>query len=153
MFVVELEINSEEETWLIWHICHLDSFFDQINHFRIIFLSFVFPSIGMHSSFLDLKKMRWVKSWKWLKEKLESVRHPLAQHFYLENERATFSSPHFSILFKRDTEIFNDAGFVRIWVRVRIKPEKKILIRSNLGPICPSNIRQENILERQFEAW
>ena len=29
--------------------------------------------------------------WKWLKEKLESVRHPLAQHFFLENERPTFS--------------------------------------------------------------
>ena len=68
---------------------------------------------------------------------------PQLSTFFQKTRGPLFLSPHFSILFKRDSEIFSDAGFVRIWVRVRIKPEKKILIRPNLGPICPSNIRQK----------
>jgi len=51
---------------------------------------------------------------------------------------------------KEIRKYFSDAGFVRIWVRVRIKPEKKILIRSNLGPICPSNIRHKRYICNQY---
>jgi len=51
---------------------------------------------------------------------------------------------------KEIRKYFSDAGFVRIWVRVRIKPEKKILIRPNLGPICPSNIRHKRYSCNQY---
>ena len=118
-------------------------------------LSNNFWSFLVHWNAFDFKswKMRWVKM-EMAEGEVGVCPSSLSSALFSRKREAHFFFLLTSQFYSKEIrKYFSDAGFVRIWVRVRIKPEKKILIRPNLGPICPSNIRHKRNKYSRETFW